>query len=152
LPTRKSSEGDGLGVNAVGTAHHRRVFKFPCPALQDLNKALQVFGNESRGLLNEQSLCGIDYVVGGEAIVKPAGVRTHDFGHRCGKGNHIMANFGFNFVNALHIEIGPFADGFCGRLGNLPASAKVSVAATSTANQVRKRFSSLQMRPISGRV
>jgi len=36
--------------------------------------------------------------------------------------------------------------------GTMPASARVSVAATSTVSQVRKRFSSLQMRPISGRV
>src|SRR2546425_6840637 len=37
-------------------------------------------------------------------------------------------------------------------LGTIPASARVSVAATSTASQVRKRFSSLQRRAISGRV
>src|ERR1700690_3873521 len=37
-------------------------------------------------------------------------------------------------------------------LGTMPAAASVSVAATSTASQVRKRFSSLQMRAISGLV
>jgi hypothetical protein len=37
-------------------------------------------------------------------------------------------------------------------LGTSPASARVSVAAISTRSQVRNLFSSLQIRPISGRV
>src|SRR5438874_2695008 len=37
-------------------------------------------------------------------------------------------------------------------VSELPGAARVSEAAISTASQVRKRFSSLQMRPISGRV
>src|SRR5437899_6370454 len=41
---------------------------------------------------------------------------------------------------------------FAAAFGTRPASASVSVAASSTASHIRYLFSSLQMRPISGRV
>ena len=85
--------------------------------------------------------------------MEPAGVRTDDFGDGGGEGDHVVTDFGFDLVDAFDAEVGAFADGAGRRLwGPCPASARVSVAATSTASQVRKRFSSLQMRAISGRV
>jgi hypothetical protein len=112
----------------------------------------QVFFYDIGGLFDQQRLRGVDYVVGGEAVVEPARFGADEFGDRRGEGDDVVANFGFDFVDAFDFEVGALADGFGGGLGTCPAAARVSVAATSTASQVRKRFSSLQMRAMSGRV
>jgi len=79
-------------------------------------------------------------------------VRTDDLGHGSGEGDNVMLDFGFDLENTVDVEVGASVDRLGGFFGTMPAAASVSVAATSTASQVRKRFSSLQMRAISGRV
>jgi len=84
--------------------------------------------------------------------MEPAGMRADDFGHCRGEGNDVVLDLGFNLEDAVNIEAARAWIALAASLGTMPAAASVSVAATSTASQVRKRFSSLQMRAISGRV
>ncbi len=44
--------------------------------------------------------------------MEPARLRAYNFRDCRRKGNYVVANFGFNFVNALHVEVGPLMDGF----------------------------------------
>ena len=104
------------------------------------------------GLADEQGLRGIDHVVRGEAVVEPAGMGADDFRHRGGEGDDVVADFGFDLWMRSTLKSARSRMAWAASLGTNPASARVSVAATSTASQVRKRFSSLQMRAISGRV
>ena len=146
------AEGDGLGVDAVGAADHGSVFELPGAAFEDFGKALEVVRDDLRGLADEQGLRGVDDVVGGQTVVEPAGVRADDFRDRGGEGDYVVPDLGLDFVDAFDAEVGALAMALAASFGTRPASARVSVAATSTASQVRKRFSSLQMRAISGRV
>ena len=146
------SESDGFGVDAVGSADHGSVFELPSAAFEDFGETEKISGDERRSLLNEEGLRGIDDVVRGQSVVKPAGVRADDFGDGSGEGDDIVFDFGFDLEDAIDIDIGAGTMALAASFGTIPAAARVSVAATSTASQVRKRFSSLQMRAISGRV
>ena len=53
---------------------------------------------------DQQSLGGINDVIGSQAVVKPAGVRADDFGDRGGEGDHIVADFGLDFMNAVRLK------------------------------------------------
>ena len=112
------AEGDGLGVDAVGAADHGRVFEFPGAALEHLGEALQILRDDFRGLVDQQGLRGVDYIVGSESVVEPAGVRADDFGDGRGEGDDVVADFGFDFVDALDVEVGALADGFGGVFGD----------------------------------
>ena len=50
--------------------------------------------------------------------MKPARIGPDDLGHGGSEGNHIVAHFGFDLVDALHAEIGTLANGLGRRLGN----------------------------------
>src|SRR5579863_734675 len=113
------SEGDGLGVDPVGAADRGRVFEFPGAALEDLGETLQIFFYDLGGLTNQEGLRGVDYVVGGEAVVEPAGFGADELGNGGGEGDDVVADFGFDLVDAFEAEVGEFADGFGGGLGNL---------------------------------
>ena len=67
------------------------------------------------------------------------------------EGNHVVANFGFDFVDARDIYASRSRNFAAASRGTTPASARVSLAASSTSSHFLKRFS-LQTRPISGRV
>jgi len=58
-------------------------------------------GDDLRRLSDEQGLRGVDHVVGGETVVKPAGVRADNFGDGGGEGDNVVADFGFDLVDAL---------------------------------------------------
>ena len=109
---------DGLGVNAVGTADHGRVFEFPGAAFQHGGKLFQIGGDNRRRLLDQQGLRSIDYVVRSQAVVKPAGVRSDDLGHGGGEGDDVVADFGFDLGDAVQVEVGPLANGAGGVLGH----------------------------------
>ena len=112
------SEGDGLGVDAVSAADHGRVFELPGAALEDFGEALQILRDDLRRLADEQGLRGVDDVVGGEAVVEPAGVRADDFGDGGGEGDDVVADFGFDLVDAFDAEVGALADGLGGVFGD----------------------------------
>ena len=69
-----------------------------------------------RRLADEQRLRGVDHVVGSQPIVKPAGLRADDLGHRRRESNHVVTHFRFDFVDALQVEVGALADGLGGVL------------------------------------
>ena len=68
---------------------------------EDFGEALQVLRDDLRGLADQQRLRGIDDIVGGEAVVEPAGIGADDFGDRGGEGDDVVADLGFDFVDAL---------------------------------------------------
>ena len=76
------SEGDGLGVDAVGAADHGRVFEFPGAAFEHFGEALKIFRDDGGRLADQQGLRGIDHVVGSEAVVKPARIAGRRFRRR----------------------------------------------------------------------
>ena len=99
------SEGDGLGVDAVRASDHGRVFELPRAALENFGETLKILRDDLRGLADEQGLRGVDDVIGGESVVKPAGVRANDFGDRGGEGDDVVADLGLDFVDALDAEV-----------------------------------------------
>src|SRR5450631_3342804 len=111
------SEGDGLGVNAVSAADHWSIFKLPGAAFENFGEALQVLRDYLRRLADEQGLRGIDHVVGGESVVEPAGVRADDFRYGGGESDDVVADLGFDLVDAFDAEVGAFADGVGGVFG-----------------------------------
>ncbi len=90
---------------------HGCVFEFPGTALEHSGEPFQTGGNDGGGLGDQEGLRGVHHIVGSQSIVEPARVRTHDFGHRGGKGDHVVADFGFDLGDAAEIEICPLADG-----------------------------------------
>src|SRR5579859_6337901 len=65
------SEGDGLGMDTVRASDHGSVFELPGAALQDFGEALEILRDDFRRLADQQGLRRVDYVVGGEPVVKP---------------------------------------------------------------------------------
>ena len=102
---------DGLGVNAVGTADHGCVFEFPGAAFQHGGKFFQVGGDDRGRLLDQQRLRSIDHIIRSQAVMKPARVRPHDFGHGGGEGDDIVADFRFDLGNPVQVEISPLTNG-----------------------------------------
>ncbi len=84
--------------------------------------------------------------------MEPARVRTDDLGHGSGEGDYVMLDLGFNFEDAFNLEGGARADRLGGVFRHNAGGGEGFGRGDSTASQVRKRFSSLQMRAISGRV
>src|SRR5438552_10180098 len=63
------SKSNRLGVHTVGAADHGRVFEFPGTAFQDLGELLKTRADDFRSLINEQSLSGVNQVVGGNFVM-----------------------------------------------------------------------------------
>src|SRR5580658_7563317 len=79
IPVRDlESKRDGFGMNAMGAPHHRRVFEFPRAAFQHLSQALEVLRDQPRRLLDKQRLCGVDHLIRGKGVMKPACIRAND--------------------------------------------------------------------------
>src|SRR6185369_11104340 len=79
------SKRNGLGVDAVGTPDHGRIFKFPGAAFEHRRELFQIGRNNRRRLLNKKGLGSIDDIVRSQSVVKPARVRSDDFGHGRGE-------------------------------------------------------------------
>src|SRR5438552_11656493 len=106
------SKSNRLGVDTVGAADHGRVFEFPGTAFQDLGELLKTRADDFRSLTNEQSLSGINHVVGGQSVMEPARFRAHDLSDSRRKSDNIMAHFGFDLIDPLQPEIRSLADSF----------------------------------------
>src|SRR5882672_6713758 len=50
--------------------------------------------------------------------MEPAGLGAYEFGYGCVEGDNVVADFGFDFLNAFELEVGAVADGFGGFLGD----------------------------------
>ena len=74
-------------------------------------KRVDIFFDQLRGFADEQRLRGVHHVIRGEAVVQPArrfGIADR-FLHGDGEGDHVMADFGFDFVDARDVNAGAFA-------------------------------------------
>ena len=105
-------------MNAVSAADHGGVFEFPRAVFQNFRQLLQIVSDHLRCLADEQSLGSVDDVIGSQAVVKPAGVRPNNFRHRSSEGDDIMPHRGFDFLNALRLKVGAFANRLGRRLGH----------------------------------
>ena len=76
-------------------------------------------GHDQGGRLTElQRLRRIDNVVRGEPVVQPARLRADELGDGRGESDHVVTDFGFDFVNAFQTEIGALADDAGGIFGD----------------------------------
>ena len=114
------AERDGLGVNAVSAPDHGSVFEFPGAAFENFGKALEVLCDDLRGLADQERLRCVDDVVRGQSVVEPAGMGANDFGDRGGEGDDVVADLGFDFVDAIEPEVSALLDGLGSFFGNQP--------------------------------
>ena len=89
--------------------------------------------------------------------MQPAGLgvqplRLQGLGHRRREGDHVVLHLGLNLLHARRGEAGLLAMASAAAAGITPSSASTVLAADSTLSQQRYLFSSVQMRPIAGRV
>ena len=105
-------------MDSVGAADHGGVFELPGAAFEDFGEALEILGDDLRRLADEQGLRGVDDVVGSESVVEPAGMRADDFRDGGGEGDDVVADLGFDLVDALDAEVGALADGVGGVFGD----------------------------------
>ena len=133
------AEGDRLGVNSVRAADFGSVLEFPGAAFEHVAQLLDSLLDQLRSVANQQRLRGVHHVVGGKPVVQPArrfGI-AHGFLHRHGEGDHVVADLGLDLVDAGHIDAGALAEASRPpRAAPSPASASVSVAASSTSSHL----------------
>ena len=115
------AEGDGLGVNAVGAANLRGVLKFVGAEIEDFAEEDKVAFDDAGSVAEEEGLRGVDHIVGGHAVVEPAGGGgvAHGFADSHGESNDVVFNARFNFVDTVDVDFGARAqerDGFGGNL------------------------------------
>ena len=89
--------------------------------------------------------------------MQPAGfftetLRLQALRNGSGEGNDVVLYFGFNLVDALCRGVDFLAIASAADWGMTPSSASTALAADSTCSQQRYLLSSVQMRPIAGRV
>ena len=102
------AEGDGLGVDTVGTADLRRVLKFVSAQVKDFAEKDEIAFNDAGGVAQKQRLSGVDHVVGGHAIVEPArGVGiANGFADGHGEGDDVVFDLGFELVDTGDVNFG----------------------------------------------
>ena len=153
VPVRQlQPEGDRLGMNAVCAPDRRRVLELPGAALQYLAQLPEIVTHDCRRLLHQQRLGSIDHIVRRQAVMQPARFRADLFRNRRGEGNDVMLHLGLDLVNTRDLEAALFAHGLGRRLRHNAGLGQRFGSSDSTSSQVWNLFSSLQMRPISGRV
>ena len=74
-----------------------------------------VFAQNRGRRLQLQCLRGVHHVIRSESVVQPARFGTDLFGYRRSEGDDIVADFGFNLLNARNVNGAALADGFGGR-------------------------------------
>ena len=78
----------------------------------------EVFAEDFGSGLDLKGLRGIDHVGGGEAVVEPAGFRADVLGDGGGEGDDVVADFGFDLVDAGDVDFAALADGLGGLGGD----------------------------------
>src|SRR5258708_12402086 len=86
------AEGNGLGVNTVGAADLRCMAKFLSAFGEHVAEFDEGGFDEPRSVADEESLGGVNNIVGGHAVMEPArSVGIADgFANRHGEGNYAM--------------------------------------------------------------
>ena len=113
------AEGDGLGVHAVGAADLRSGAKFLGAGDQSVAKFHERGFDKARGFADLQGLRGVDHVVGGHAVVEPAGGGgiADGFADSHGESDDVMLHARFEFVDTRDVNFGVganFGGGFFG--------------------------------------
>jgi hypothetical protein len=112
IPVQKlQPEGGGLGVYTMGATDRGRVLEFDGATPQNIEKAKNIGTQDGGGSFDLQSLRGIDHIVRSEAVVQPARLGPNLFADGGGEGNHVMANFRLNLLNAVDINAAALANG-----------------------------------------
>ncbi len=119
------AEGGGFGVDAVGAADGGGVFELEGALLQDFGEALDALAEDGVGFKELEGLRGVDDVGGGEAVVQPARGWLRNckgsidvLGDGGGEGDDVVADFGFDLVDAGDGERAFLGDGVGGGLRN----------------------------------
>ncbi len=149
------AEGGGFGVDAVGAADDGGVLELDGALLERFGEGDDAGADDGGGFAELEGLRGVDDVGGGEAVVEPAGgFGVGDvLGDGGGEGDDVVADFGFDLVDAGDGEVAAVARWRRRRTAGRGRSvARAWEAAVSTVSQQRYLFSSDQMRPISLRV
>ncbi len=103
--------------------------------LEDFGERDDAGADDGGGFLELEGLRGVDDVGGGEAVVEPAGLASGSgdvLGDGGGEGDDVVADFGFDRVDAVDGEAALVADGVGGglrgrgRLRRGPGEAAVS--------------------------
>src|SRR5258708_4045424 len=105
-------------MDAVGAADLGRVLEFPRALLESMGQADDTGVDELGGLLDQQGLSGVDYVVRREAVVEPARLGADEFGDGGVEGDDVVVDFGLDFLDAFELEVGAITDGFSGLFGD----------------------------------
>ena len=155
-----------LRPNVVGSAWMPCVRPMVGVCLNSMRAALehrQQRGNpladQRRSFLHLQRLRRIDNVVRREPVVQPAGLgveplRLQALGNRRGEGDHVVLHFGLDLLRRARRRRWPWsAMASAAAAGITPSSASTRARRRlPPCSQQRYLFSSVQMRPIAGRV
>ena len=87
-------------------------FELEGAALEDFGEADDTGADDGGGVLELEGLRGVDDIGGGEAVVEPAGaVGVGDvLGDGGGEGDDVVADFGFDLVDAVDGEVAAVTD------------------------------------------
>ena len=112
------AEGGGFGVDAVGAADDGGVLELDGALFQGFGEREDAGADDGGGFVELEGLRGVDDVGGGEAVVEPArGFGVGDvLGDGGGEGDDVVADFGFDLVDAGDGEVAAVADGVGGGL------------------------------------
>ena len=102
------AKGDGLSVDAMGAADLRSVLEFVGAKIEDFAEEDEIAFDDVGGVANEQSLRGVHNVVGGHAVVQPAGGVgiANGFADGHGEGDDVVFDARFDFVDAVGVYFG----------------------------------------------
>ena len=103
VPHRKlQPQGDGLGVNAVGSPHHDRLTVSLCLLLQSLRQLQKGPFNQPGSFAHLQGLSRVHHIGGGEAQMNKSRLRSQCLGYGRREGHDIMVSQRFDLPDALH--------------------------------------------------
>ena len=104
-------EGRGLGVNAVGSAHHHGVPMGERTTLHDFQQSFELVKQQIRGLPKLEPERCVQQIAGGHAEVDPPSARPHRLRDALDEGGDVVVGRGLELVHALDGEGRPLADG-----------------------------------------
>ena len=110
------TEGDRLGMDAVGAAYHERIFMLDGALRQDGGELFDILDQDIGGFDQLQAGGGIHDIGRGQAEVDVAGLLAEAFGHRAEESGHIMVGLFEDFLHALEVALGQLylGDGLAG--------------------------------------
>ena len=147
------TESNRLGVNSVRAPDLRGVLKLQCATLQHHEEFFDAGPQQYRSLLHEQRLRGVHYIVRRQSVVQPARLGTNLFRHGRSEGDDVMLDLGLYLVNPRNFKRRTFhADGAGSGLGDDACFGERFAGGYFHLQPGTELFSSLQIRPISGRV